>query len=170
MRKLKVIFSAAALVISIVSLISVGGCTKNTNNTYQTKDSVYHSAWITLSMTGTNHDSLWYEDIAAKSVTAAIIRGGAVLGYVGAASSGDTTALSASEYGLSQLLNVGNIEVQSYLTNQSGLLYRYVVIPGNVLTTTFKGFSQDQLKRMSFTDVEKAINAGASSGQGNTLH
>ncbi|GGB12069.1 hypothetical protein [Puia dinghuensis] len=169
MRKLKFIFSAAALVVSIVSLISVGGCTKNT--TYQTKDSVYYSGWMTLSMTGTNHDSLWYEDIAAKSVTASVLRSGAVLGYVGSASSGDTTALSASEYGFSQILNVGNIELQYYLTDQSGLLYRYVVIPGNVLTTTFKNFSQDQLKRMSFTDVQKAINTqGASSGQGNTLH
>ena len=173
MRKLKFIFSAAALVVSVVTLISVGGCTKNTNNTYQTKDSVYHSAWTTLSMTASNGDSLYTEDFTAKAVTASIVRSGAVLCYVGGVlSSGDTAASPAVDYGLYSTFALGAIEVQSfgYKNDLSGYLFRYVVIPGNVLTTTFKNFSQDQLKRMSFTDVQKAITAGSSSGQGNTLH
>ena len=76
------------------------------------------------------------------------------------------------------MLDVNLIELQSYgykrdySTTNSGYIYRYVVIPGSVLTTTLKDFSKDQLKKMSFTDIQKMISPSAQgvSGQGNSLH
>ncbi|HLZ88190.1 MAG TPA: hypothetical protein VKQ52_13140 [Puia sp.] len=162
MSKLKIVLSALIVIGSLSSLFSVVGCKKTTTNVV--KDSVYYSPWLTISMKATDAgDTAYYQDITAKTVTAAVIRSGAVLSYLGSPASGDTTVAPASDYGLYQLLNVGNIEIESFgylndfSTSNSSLLYRYVVIPGNVLaSTSLKNFSQQQLSKMTFTDIQKA--------------
>lgn len=164
MRKLKFVLSALTLTMAIASLFSAAGCKK----TYTTvvKDSVYYSPWIKLSMTRqtSNGDTAFVQDLTASKLTASIIRSGAVLSYLGSPSNGDTAIISASDYGLYQFLDVGLIEVQSYGSQNdfsystSGFLYRYVIIPGNVLSTTsLKDFSKDQLNKMKFTDIQQAV-------------
>jgi len=119
----------------------------------------------------TNGDSVYVQDLTVSKLTASVIRSGAVLSYLGSPSSGDTAVANSADQGLYPFLDVNTIELQSYgyLNDfsfaSSGLLYRYVIIPGNVLaTTSLKNFSQQQLNRMTFTDVQKAIN-GAVKGR-----
>lgn len=153
------------LIISLIGLVSVIGCKKTTNNTVVTQDSVFYSPWTQLKMTSVG-DTVYYEDITASRLTQSVLSSGVVLSYLGSPSTSDTVVANASDYGLYQVLHVGYVEVQSfgYLNDfsysSSGYLYRYVIIPGSVLTTTsLKNFSVQQLNKMTFTDVQKAIGA-----------
>jgi hypothetical protein len=131
-------------------------------------------------MTLNTSDSLYYEDFSNKKLTASTISKGAVLGYFGyPASAGDTIVENTSEftaiYGVQQVFSVGSLEVDALsdlsYTSTTGFLYRYVIIPGNVLAnTSLKNLSKDQLSRMSFTDVTKAVNAAAQGSTGNRLN
>jgi hypothetical protein len=159
-----------ALIISLVGLISVIGCKKTTNNTVVMQDSVFYSPWTQLKMT-TIGDTVYYQDITASKLTQSLLNTGVVLSYLGSPGTSDTAISNASDYGLYQVLHVGYIEVQSYgylndfSYSNSGFLYRYVIIPGSVLTTTsLKNFSVQQLNKMSYTDVQKAIGKADSSG------
>jgi len=164
------------LIISLVGLISVIGCKKTTNNTVVMQDSVFYSPWTQLKMT-TIGDTVYYQDITASKLTQSLLNTGVVLSYLGSPGTSDTAISNASDYGLYQVLHVGYIEVQSYgylndfSYSSSGYLYRYVIIPGSVLTTTsLKNFSVQQLNKMSYTDVQKAIGkADSSSSSSNKL-
>ena|SRR5579871_2192014 len=172
---MKFVLSAAFVTLAFASLLTIGGCKKTTTNV--TQDSVYHSAWMTITMTATNSgDTAYYQDITVKTLTASVLRSGVVLGYVGSPYNGDTAVYSPSDIGLYQAFDVNLIELQSYgylndySTSQTGLIYRYVVIPGNVLTTSLKDYSVTQLKHMSYTEIQKVLNtSGATSGTSNKL-
>jgi len=162
-RKLKVL----SLILGLIGLVSTIGCKKTTNNTVVKQDSVFYSAWMQLKMTNVG-DTAYYQDISASRLTQTVLSTGVVLSYLGSPGSSDTSVVNASDYGLYQILDVGNIEVQSYgylndmSYSNSGLLYRYVIIPGSVLTTTsLKDFSIQQLNKMKFTDVQKVISTPA---------
>lgn len=157
------------LAVIAIGFISVIGCKKsNNNNTVVSgKDSIYYSPWITLSMgfsqidPGTG-DSAFEQVIAAKTVTAAIVSHGVVLTYVvqGLTNNGDTV-ISNAESILNPFLYVGSIDLYG-LADFSGALFRYVVIPGNVLTTSsLKDYSVQQLKTMSYTEVTGVLKAAA---------
>jgi hypothetical protein len=179
-RKLKFVFPALFAVVSFASLFSVSSCKKTYTTVVQ--DSIYYSPWIPFKMTYDSRDTLYFQDFPTKKLTAKVISSGVVLGYGGFPAGGDTVIQSLSEltalYGVQQILWPDTIEVQSlsdlsYSAN-SGLLYRYVIIPGNVLaTTSLKDMSHDQLSKMKFTDIQQAIKnpaLGVSTGQGNSLH
>jgi hypothetical protein len=176
-RKLKILLPAFIL-IGFVAVMPVVSCKKTYTTVVQ--DSVYHSGWMTINMKATNAgDTAYIQDITVKALTASVLRSGAVLSYVGSPSNGDTAVYPASDVALYQVFDVNLIELQSfgykndYSTSNSGLYYRYVIVPANVLTTTLKGYSQDQLKKMSFTEVQSLLGpsaGGASTGQGNSLH
>ena len=166
--------------IFVIAMFSVTSCTKKTTNNTVVQDSIYYSAWTPLNMTQeipAAGDTLYLDEIAAPAITAKIISQGAVLGYYGyPTQSGDTLISPESDYGLYAEINitVGNIEVEGFNTNLSynagGFLFRYVVIPGNVLaSTSLKGMTQQQLNKMSFSDVQKAINA-SKQASGNTFN
>ena len=106
-------------------------------------------------------DTLYIQDITASKITANVVSKGAVVAYYGyVAQSGDTAVFNEAELGYESGVTfaTGLIEVTGYNTDLSGTLFRYVVIPGNVLTTSFNGMTQQQLNKMSFTDLQKAIN------------
>jgi hypothetical protein len=144
-------------------MFSVTSCKKTTTTVVQ--DSVYYSAWSTLNMTQdivSAGDTLYVQDITAPKITASVVSKGAVVAYYAYVSqSGDTTVLNEAELGYESgvTFSVGLIEVTGYGTDLSGALFRYVVIPGNVLVTSFNGMTQQQLNKMSFTDLQKAINS-----------
>ncbi|HEV2479582.1 MAG TPA: hypothetical protein VGS79_07950 [Puia sp.] len=175
MSKLKFILPAAIL----VGMFSVTSCTKKTTNTTVVQDSIYYSAWTPLSMTQSipaAGDTLYIQDITAPKITANIISKGAVVSYYGfVTQSGDTAVFDEAEYGYQAGVTfaVGLIEVTGYNVdlsyNAGGFLFRYVVIPGNVLTTSFNGMTQQQLNKMSFTDLQKVINASKQTS-GNTFN
>ena len=176
---MKIIFPALFVVVSLASLFSVSSCKKTYNTVVQ--DSIYYSPWIPFKMNYDSQDTLYFQDFAAKKLTAKVISNGVVLGYGGYPAGKDTVIQSLSEltaiYGVQQILWADTIEVQSFFdltyTATNGLLYRYVIIPGNVLaTTSLKNMSRDQLNKMKFTDIQQAIRKpeDASTGQGNTFH
>lgn len=176
MRKLKILSSVT--LIAGFFLLSVG-CSKSSNSssTSSSTDSVFYSPWIKLQMS-TVGDTVYYEDLTASKLTQNILSTGVVLGYLGSpnASAGDTSVNNALDYGLYQVLSVGKIEVQSYgylndlsFTN-SGLLYRYVVIPGTALTTTsLHNLTQQQLNKMSIKEISKALSTPAASDSSRRL-
>jgi hypothetical protein len=155
-------------------MFSVTSCKKTTNNTTVVQDSIYYSAWSTLSMTQdvvSAGDTLYIQDITAPKITASVVSKGAVVAYYGYVSqSGDTAVFNEAELGYESGVTfaVGLIEVTGYNTDLSGALFRYVVIPGNVLTTSFNGMTQQQLNKMSFTDLQKTINSAKQTSK-NTL-
>ena len=132
---------------------------------------------MTMSIDATTGDTNYIQQITAPAITASIISKGAVLGYFGYPSqSGDTAMFDEAELGYyaSVTYAPGTIEVEGYngvdlSYAQGGFLFKYVVVPGNILTTTFKGMTQQQLNKMSFSDVQKAINA-SKQASGNTFN
>lgn len=163
-------------------MFSVTSCTKK--NTYNTvvQDSIYYSKWVPLSMTmqidATSGDTFYVQAINAPRITASIISHGAVLCYYGFPSSAtDTTVYTESTMlGLNQTLTAyspGQITINSLYdltySSSAGYLFRYVVIPANVLTTSFNGMTQQQLDKMSFSDLQKAVN-NAKQTSGNTFN
>ena len=176
---MKLLLSTAA----VIGMFFVTSCSKKTTNNTVVQDSIYYSTWTPLSMQFDNTDSVYYEDFSNKHITASVLAHGAVLGYLGYVnSSKDTIAESPydfSAFGVGQVFSVGAIEVFSpypndltYSASQGyGYLYRYVIIPANVLAnTSLKNLTQQQLQKMSFTDVQKAVQAGqAASGNSVSL-
>jgi hypothetical protein len=121
-------------------------------------------------------DTLYYQDFAAKKLTAKVISSGAVLTYFGFPAGKDTVIQPLGDlnafYGVQQVMWPDTIEIQSF-ADLSGALFRYVIIPGNVLaTTSLKNMSHEQLSKMKFTDIQQAMKKpeDASSGLGNTFH
>lgn len=166
MRKLKVCFLLALA----AGLVSVIGCKKSYNTTVVGgKDSIYYSPWITLSMgfsqvDPTFGDSAYEQIITAKKVTQSIISHGVVLTYIiqGLTNNGDTV-ISNAESILNPFLYVNSIDLYTGAYGDlSGVPFRYVIIPGNVLTTTvFKDYSSAQLKKLSYTEVNGLLKAAA---------
>jgi hypothetical protein len=173
-RKLKIFLPALV----VIAMLSTTGCKKTTTNNTVVKDSVYYSAWLPLSTQMTidpsSGDTFYTQQISAPAITASVISKGAVIGYYGyPTSGGDTLMFDEAEFGSFAEMSVttGNIEIDaaSDLTyTNNGYLFRYVIIPGNVLVTSFNGLTQQQLHRLSFSDVQKAVNT-AKQSSGNTF-
>ncbi|HWB93478.1 MAG TPA: hypothetical protein VG605_16570 [Puia sp.] len=175
MRKLK--FLLAAVV--VIGIFFTTGCKKTTTTVVQ--DSVYYSSWTALAMTYDSQDTLYFQDFTNKAITANVLSRGAVVGYLGyVSSSGDTVAESVSDfssYGVGEAFSVGAIEITSYnydlsydKTSGAGYFYRYVIIPGNVLSnTSLSNLTQQQLNKMNFTDIQKALQGVGQSSSGNKV-
>jgi hypothetical protein len=167
-RKLKIFF-LAALAIGGVSMV---GCSKSNNNSTSTKDSVYYSPWLTIVMSPTDGgDTTFTGTISASNITAATVRGGAVLTYLGEPgfpNAGDTAAESAVDFGLYSTLVPGSIQLLSFgfgndfSTSNSGFVFRYVVVPGTVQVTDESGavhsYTASQLKLLNYQSVAKILN------------
>jgi hypothetical protein len=126
-------------------------------------------------MTPTDGDSLYYQDFSASKITQSVLSTGAVIGYIGVPSSpnaGDTSITELYYWGAAEILSPGSLEVDAsgYQNDLSGLLYRYVVIPGSILTTTaLHNLTQQQLQKMNFSDLQKAANTPLKGTSGNTF-
>jgi hypothetical protein len=164
-RKIKIFFLAAIVI--FVGAMTMTSCTKN-NTTKVTTDSVYSSNWITLAMTYNTTDTAYEQTFTNSGVTQNVVNEGIVLGYLGyVASAGDTVAEIASDYQLYTVFSVNTILLQSFVGDYSGALYRYVVVPGGVLTTT--KLTPKELKSMSYTEVTKLLNSTAKQASSSAL-
>lgn len=101
-------------------------------------------------------DSAWDQVITNSKVTASIISSGVVLTYVvqDIPSAGDTVISSADNL-LQPFLSLHTIDLGWEGGNINGVLFRYVIIPGNVLTTN--NVTPKQLKSMNYTEVTKLL-------------
>ena len=149
MRKVSIFFLTA----TIIGLFSLISCSKSSNKTVTTPDSVFTSPWITLALDSSAADQDWEETIAAPAVTSAILDDGVVLGYGAYLDANNDTVVSAAiEFDIFQTFYVGNVFLQAG-ADDSGLWYRYVTIPGHVLTT--KGLTPIQAKSLSYAEITK---------------
>jgi hypothetical protein len=166
-RKLTFLILTACVFVILISMVS---CKKTTTNNTVVKDSIYYSPWTQLSMQFDATDSVYYQDFTNSQITASVVSSGAVLAYFGypGQTAGDTIvvdeATMALYYATQLSFGTGTMELEtpypydlSYSNN--GYLFRYVIIPANVLSSTaYKNLSRDQLNHLSFTDVSKALN------------
>ncbi len=157
--------------VSFIAIISLVGCKKTTNNTTVVKDSIYYSPWTGMSMNFDATDSIYYEVFTNSRLTASVISSGAVLTYYGYPDgSGDTVVFDQATMlyytGATLSFTVDSMEVVtpygSDLTysagGSSGYLFRYVIVPADVLSTTaYKDLTREQLNHLSFTDVNKVL-------------
>lgn len=167
MRKLKIFFLAVT-VIGFVALS--GGCKKTYTTVVQSKDTVSTSGWLTISDTiyyDNVGDTVYQETFTNSRVTQAIVSDGIVLGYLGAASGGDTAAALASEYAVYTTYDVGSVTIDSYPADENGTgdwtgsLFRYVIVPGSVLATN--NLTKQQAKSMSYTAITKLLSTAKTS-------
>jgi hypothetical protein len=122
-------------------------------------------------MSFSSTDSVYEQDIPATILTQKVLSTAVILGYVGIiTNTADTAAENASEF-FDQGFDLGEIELFSgadYSTVTTGFLYRFVVIPGNTITSTaLRNYTKQQLEKMSFKDIQNAMNTpaeGTSSG------
>ena len=160
MRKVTIFFLTA----TVIGFFSLIGCSKsNNNNNSSGKDSIYYSPWMTITMLPTDAgDTIYEENISAPALTSAVAADGAVVGYLGEPgfpSTGDTTVESAIDFGLYTSFTTGSIGLTSFgylndfSTSNSSFLYRYVIIPGNVLTT--KGLTPKQARSLTYAEITK---------------
>ncbi len=154
-----------------VIVFSMVSCKKTTTNTTVVKDSIYYSPWIAMNMQFDATDSIYYETFTNSKLTASVISSGAVLTYYGyPTGTGDTVIFDQSTMALYTVAQVAftpdSIFVQTqypydltYSASQgTGYLFRYVIVPGNVLSSTaYKNLSREQLNHLSFTDVSSAL-------------
>lgn len=165
-------------VLSLVVMLAIVSCSK-TGSTGPAgpkgpagPDSVLHSAWISLNTPLNTNDSLYEAVITASGLTSDILDNGVVLSYIGFPGSGtsgtDTAVFSISEASnlvapISQALYVGEIDLFA-ISDYSGTLYRYVLIPGTIVTNGIAGkkYTKQDLQKMSYADIQKIL--GVSTG------
>ncbi|HEX9510617.1 MAG TPA: hypothetical protein VF939_09040 [Puia sp.] len=136
-------------------------------------DSVLYSNWTTLSMAGSidaNNDTSYSESITANAITSNILNNGVVLTYLQQIDqNGDTLIFNAATV-LTESYYVGRIFLYSGVpagyTNASGYdysgyNYRFIAIPGSIATSRFPGYTQQQIKSLSYQSVLKMANIPA---------
>ncbi|HEY4875815.1 MAG TPA: hypothetical protein VIH86_09605 [Puia sp.] len=177
-----------SLAIAVIAF-SISGCSKGSAGPAgpagpSGSDSVLHSAWIQLSMTQTidaNSDTFYDQSITATSITASVISNDVIVSYIGIPGSGpngasgsDTLAINVSDVYtytgggyLTQDLLPGLIELYSNF-DLSGQLYRYVIVPSSVLTSSiFKQYTKAQIRALDFTTLTKLVNTANAKASSN---
>jgi hypothetical protein len=146
-------------------------------------DSVLHSAWITLNMTQSisGTDTFYNQNINASGLTSDAISNDVIVSYIGIPGSGpngatgsDTLVINTADIYtytgggyLTQDMLPGVIELYANF-DLSQILYRYVIVPSAVLTSsTFKQYTKDQIRAMDFTTLSKLVNTTTSKASSN---
>jgi len=139
--------------------------TNGTNGANGT-DSVLYSQWITLQTTidtFTNAglpDSNFVDTLITPAITQAILDSGVILSYVQNLFNNDGSVVNVLDYaGYMEVdYKVGFIDI-SVQSDQSGAKFRYVIIPGAILTqsATFKNYTKAQVRAMDFSTATRLV-------------
>ena len=175
MKKFKLI--AFAFVGMSVIMVSCSKSSSSPSTTVSAKDTVYHSAWITLAMTINSVqtlssgalDTIYSQTITASAITQKIIDSGLVLSYIQDLFTNDGSIVNVSNYAPSVDLSykAGSVTITTDsqgLGDLSGASFRYVVIPGTILTTNsvLKGLTKAQIKAANYGVISNAVGLGNS--------
>jgi hypothetical protein len=130
-------------------------------------DTVYYSAWTTLTTTldtfTTNGvpDTLYVDTLQTPAITQGVLDSGVILSYVQNYFNNDSSILNTLSYAGFQDVHylVGEISIDAPF-DVTGAKFRYVVIPGNILTqsATFKNYTKQQIKTMDFATATRLLN------------
>ncbi|MBS1915034.1 MAG: hypothetical protein JST87_02090 [Bacteroidetes bacterium] len=182
MKNLKLFFIVAAL-----STLAFVGCKKGDTGPAGPKgpagpDSVMYSAWTTLSTSIINidnsvtpADTTYGENISASGLTSSILNSGIILSYIGvpggAPNGTDTLVLNISDVYtyttggfITQDLYPGTIDLYSNF-DLTGLLYRYVLISGTILTNGYNGkaYTKQELSTMTYSQIKQTFGTSSKS-------
>jgi len=179
-KNLKPLAIVSALALSAI-YIAMTGCKKGDTGPQGPAgpDSVSYSKWTALAMTDKGRDKdttsptygleIYEQIIAAPAITSAIINKGMILTYMQSKDAhGDTIVVNAENL-LSEVFHIGKIDAQSAGVNYSGINFRYVVIPGNILTTKYAGLTPQQIKSMNYLTITKDLNIPANKSGANQV-
>jgi hypothetical protein len=162
----------------IVVAFSMSGCSKGTAGPAGPKgpagpDSIIYSSWITLSLTlnvDASNDSTYSQTLTVPAITSAVLDQGAIVSYIGipgGGGNGDTLVVNSTDLFtytgggyLTQDLLPGVIDLYfNFDISQDGALYRYVIIPGTILSTSvFNQYTKAQIKKLDYSTVTKLLN------------
>jgi hypothetical protein len=135
---------------------------------------VLYSSWMPMNMSNiidANADTTYYQNFTANAITSDILSTGTIITYLQTVDANGNTLIFNAATALTESYYVGDIFVQSFPPaannsagfNYAGYNYRFVVIPGGVATTMFKGMSPQQIKNVSYPVITKLLNLPATS-------
>ncbi|HEY4875816.1 MAG TPA: hypothetical protein VIH86_09610 [Puia sp.] len=139
-------------------------------------DSVLHSAWITLTTTvdtftnGTTPDSIFLDTLVTPAITQAVLDSGVILSYVQNLFNNDGSIVNVLDYSgyLEVTYRLGEIDI-AVLSDISGAQFRYVIIPGSILTQSaaFKSYTKQEIKGMDFATATRLVNEATTKATNN---
>jgi hypothetical protein len=159
---------------------AAGAAGTNGTNGTNGSDSVMYSAWMPMNMADTiegTADTIYYQNFTANALTSAILNSGTVITYLETLDGfGDSLFFNAATV-LTESYYVGDIFVESFPPaasnsagfNWQGYNYRFVIIPGDIATTMFKGMTQQQIRNISYPDFNKLAKAATTKSAGAKL-
>ena len=132
-------------------------------------DSVLYSAWLPMNMSDTitaGADTTYYQWFTANAITSSILSTGTVVTYLQTVDQNGDPFIFNAATALTESYYIGAIYVASFPpaasnsagNNYAGYNYRFIVIPGAIATTAFKGMTQQQLQKMSYTQIASVLN------------
>jgi hypothetical protein len=143
-------------------------------------DSVLYSAWMPMNMSDTiegTADTIYYQNFTANGLTSEILNSGTVVTYLQTVDgNGDSLFFNAAT-ALTESYYVGDIFVESFPSaasnsagyNWVGYNYRFILIPGNIATTMFKGMTQQQIHSIPYKTFTKLAQSAVAKAKGATL-
>jgi hypothetical protein len=154
----------------LVAVIALASCSKGSNGATGATgatgpagpDSVLHSAWIALAMTlsVSSGDSTYTQNISASAITQNILDSGMVISYLEVIDNNGNSLVENAASILEVEYVVGAINVFGYGTygDYSGYGFRYVIIPGTILTNSvLKGMSKAQIQNLSYDKLNAIV-------------
>jgi hypothetical protein len=143
-------------------------------------DSVMYSAWIPMNMSDTiegTADTIYYQNFAANALTSAILNTGTVITYLETLDGNNDSLFFNASTVLTESYYVGDIFVESFppaATNSAGFNwvgynYRFIIIPGDIATTMFKGMTRQQIKNIDYPTFNKLAKAAVTKSTGAKL-
>ena len=160
---------------------AAGATGANGANGTNGSDSVMYSAWMPMNMADTiegTADTIYYQNFTANALTSAILNTGTVITYLETIDgNGDSLFFNASTV-LTESYYVGDIFVESFppaATNSAGYNwpgynYRFIIVPGDIATTMFKGMTQQQIRNIPYPTFNKLAKAAVTKSAGAKLN
>jgi len=156
--------------------------TSGTNGTNGTNgsDSVMYSAWMPMNMLDTiegTADTIYYQNFTANAITSSILNTGTVITYLETLDGNNDSLFFNASTVLTESYYVGDIFVESFPPaatnsagyNWAGYNYRFIVVPGDIAATMFKGMTQQQIRTISYPTFNKLAKSAVTKSAGAKL-
>jgi|GEM_PF-1021987 len=135
-------------------------------------DSVLYSNWMPMNMSENidiNSDTTYSQIFPANAITDDILNSGTILTYLSGVDGNGNSFIYNAATALTESYYVGNIFVASLPpapshsagSNFAGDYYRFIVVPGSIAVTAFKGMTPQQIRTVSYPVVAKMLNLPA---------
>jgi hypothetical protein len=159
---------------------AAGAAGTNGTNGTNASDSVMYSAWIPMNMADTiegTADTIYYQNFIANSLTSAILNSGTVVSYLETLDGNNDSLFFNASTVLTESYYVGDIFVESFPPaasnsagfNWVGYNYRYILIPGDIAATMFKGMTQQQIRNIDYPTFNKLAKAAVTKSAGSQI-